>query len=147
MRRPARQMIAAGFLLVGLGFALTALAHSLFALLGTVAIWTLGEMVAAPVAFAYVADVAPEHLRGRYQGLFGVLWGTGSITGPALGTLVFARSPTGLWTLCGVLGLAAAAFALLGRPAGRVPASDAALTAPPPGPAIPEPVAGDAGRG
>ncbi len=36
-------------------------------------IWTLGEIIYAPVASAYVADIAPEHLRGRYQGVRGAL--------------------------------------------------------------------------
>jgi MFS family permease len=40
----------------------------------TVLIWTLGEIIYAPVASAYVADIAPEHLRGRYQGAWGLTW-------------------------------------------------------------------------
>jgi MFS family permease len=117
MHRPPKQMIALGFLLVGLGFGLTATARTLPALLFTVAIWTLGEMVAAPVGYAYVADIAPEHLRGRYQGLYGVFWGTGSVTGPAIGTWLLAQSVTAFWFLCGILGLVAALLVLAGRPA------------------------------
>jgi len=112
MRHPPKEMISIGFLLVGLGFGLTAVAHSLIALMGTVAIWTLGEMIGAPISYAYVADIAPAHLRGRYQGLYGMFWGTGSVTGPAIGTLIFAHTVTGLWALCGVLGAAAAALVL-----------------------------------
>jgi len=117
MHRPPKPVIALGFLLVGLGFGLTATAHTLPALLFTVAMWTLGEMIAAPVGYAYVADIAPDHLRGRYQGLYGVFWGTGSVTGPAIGTWLLAQSVTGFWFLCGVLGLAAALLVLGGRPA------------------------------
>jgi MFS family permease len=87
-------------------------AHSELALLGTVAIWTLGEMVSAPIAYAYLADIAPEHLRGRYQGLYELSWGIGGVAGPALGAVVFASSPTGLWALCGALGALAAALVL-----------------------------------
>jgi MFS family permease len=126
MRRPQRQMIAGGFLLVGLGFGLTAIANSLFALFGTVAIWTLGEMIAAPVGYAYVADIAPAHLRGRYQGLYGTSFSSGAIVGPALGTLLYARGEMGFWILCGGLGAASALLALTGRQ----PAS----TSRPPGP-------------
>jgi len=82
-----------------------------------VVIWSVGEMVAAPVGYAYVADIAPEHLRGRYQGAYGTAWGVGSVTGPALGTLLFAHSPTLLWAVCGVLGAAAAVIVLGGKPA------------------------------
>lgn len=116
MRFPPRAMISVGFLLVGLGFGLTAVAHSLPLLLLTVAIWTFGEMVGAPVSYAYVADVAPEHLRGRYQGAYGVFFGSGSIVGPALGTFLFSQAPTTFWAGCGVLGLVAAVLPLLGRP-------------------------------
>lgn len=116
MRRPAKEMIAAGFLLVGLGFGLIAVADNMTMLAVSVAVWTLGEMVAAPVSYAYVADLAPEHLRGRYQGLYGLFWGTGSVTGPALGTLLFALSVTSFWTLCGILGAVAAMMVLATRP-------------------------------
>jgi MFS family permease len=116
MRRPPKHMLAIGFLLVGLGFGLTALADTFALLAVTVVIWTLGEMVAAPVGYAFVADIAPEHLRGRYQGLYGLFWGTGSVTGPALGTLLFTASVTGLWVLCGALGLLAAILVLAVRP-------------------------------
>jgi MFS family permease len=117
MRRPPKRMLAIGFLLVGLGFGLVAVAESMALLAVTVVIWTLGEMVAAPVGYAYVADMAPEHLQGRYQGLYGLFWGTGSVTGPALGTFLFGVSVKGLWTLCGALGLLAALLILATRPA------------------------------
>jgi MFS family permease len=121
MRRSPRQMIAVGYLLVGLGFALTGAAHSLPTLAITVAIWTLGEMVAAPVAYAYVADIAPEHMRGRYQGLFFSCFSSGAILGPAVGTFLFARGETTFWGLCGGLGLLAAVLAVGGRPAAPGP--------------------------
>jgi MFS family permease len=119
MRRPAKQMMAVGFLLVGLGFGLTAAAHTMVALAATVAVWTLGEMIGAPVSYAYVSEIAPEHMRGRYQGLYGVTFGSGAIFGPALGTLLYAQGETGFWGLCGGLGLAAALLVLSGRPGRR----------------------------
>jgi len=48
-------------------------------------IWTLGEIVYAPVANAYVADIAPEHLRGRYQGMFGMSFSIGLVLSPISG--------------------------------------------------------------
>ena len=108
MRRPPRHVLAVGFLLVGLGFSLTGLAHSLGALALTVAVWTLGEMVAAPVAYAYVADIAPEHMRGRYQGLFFFSFSSGAVLGPAIGTFLYARGENTFWGICGGLGLVAA---------------------------------------
>jgi len=117
MRHRPKPVLAIGFLLFGLGFGLTAMAHSFSALVPTVVIWSVGEMIAAPVGYAYVADIAPEHLRGRYQGAYGTAWGVGSVTGPALGTLLFAHSPTLLWAVCGLLGAAAAVIVLGGKPA------------------------------
>jgi MFS family permease len=70
-RFPYRPVLTLGSLLVGLGFALNAVANDLPELALTVLIWTLGEIIYAPVASAYVADIAPEHLRGRYQGAGG----------------------------------------------------------------------------
>jgi MFS family permease len=107
-RFAARPVLALGSLLVGLGFALNALANDLPELALTVMIWTLGEIVYAPVASAYVADIAPEHLRGRYAGAWGLTWGLAFVAAPVLGSAVFAWNQNALWLLCGLLGVAAA---------------------------------------
>ena len=117
MRLPARQMISLGFLLVGLGFGLTAVAHSLPVLLVTVAVWSAGEMIGAPVGYAYVADIAPAHMRGRYQGLYGLCWSSGTVTAPVLGAYLVSRVPAGFWSICGLLGLVSGLLVLLARPA------------------------------
>lgn len=109
-RLPARRVMAAGQLLIGAGFALVALARTPPLLAGTVLLWTLGEMLHSPVAAAYVADRAPAHLRGRYQGAYGLASALGLIFAPALGARLFARNPGGLWLLCGALGALAAAL-------------------------------------
>ncbi|HXF58027.1 MAG TPA: MFS transporter [Actinomycetota bacterium] len=144
MRFSPRPMISLGFLLVGLGFGLTAVADSMPLLLLTVAIWTLGEMVAAPVSYAYVADVAPEHLRGRYQGAYGIFFGSASIVGPALGTFVFSRAPTTFWAGCALLGAVAAALPVLGRPRRRALTLHPGPAGPPAGAAEPGAVDADA---
>jgi MFS family permease len=117
MRRPARQMMAVGFVLVGLGFGLTAIAHSLPGLMATVVVWSVGEMIGAPVGYAYVADIAPHHMRGRYQGLYGLTWSTGTVTAPAIGAWAVVANPALFWGICGVLGLASALLVLASRPA------------------------------
>jgi MFS family permease len=114
-RFAAPPVVAAGVVLTGIGFALTGAAHTAALLALTVVIWTFGEMVAAPVGNAYVADLAPSHLRGRYQGAYGLMFAVGFVLAPALGTRLFAWSPTGLWVTCGALGLISGLM-ILGSP-------------------------------
>ncbi len=97
--------VAAGYLLIGIGFALTGVAHSVPALAGTVLIWTLGEMINAPSASAWVSKIAPERFRGRYMGMLSVAWSIGMLAGPPLGTLLFERNAAALWSACLLLGV------------------------------------------
>jgi len=118
-RFPARRTMAVGYVLIGTGFALNACARSapIFALAMT--IFTLGEMVAMPVSQAYIADLAPPHLRGRYMGVFGFTWALALVCGPALGMIVYTHSPLSLWLGCGGLGILAACIILSGAKAPR----------------------------
>lgn len=114
-RFPARRTMAAGYILIGGGFAMNALAHSAPAFAVAMAIFTLGEMVAMPVSAAYLADLAPAQLRGRYMGLLGLTWALALSCGPALGMMLYRQSPSLLWWTCGGLGLLAAAIISSGR--------------------------------
>ena len=61
--------LAVSAVLMGGGFGLTGLAGAsagLYAM--TVAVWTVGEMLYAPAASAAVANLAPPHAQGLYQG-------------------------------------------------------------------------------
>jgi MFS family permease len=118
-RFPPRSVIAAGSLLEGIGFGATALAVSAPALAATVVVWTFGEIVTAPVAAAYVADISPAHMRGRYAGAFSMTFGLALVIGPAAGTAVYAVSPDLLWAGC--LAVSAVAAAAILSPAARPP--------------------------
>jgi len=109
-RLSPRPVIALGYLLWGLGFSLTGIAHTIPLLAWTVVIWTFGEMVSSPLIAAYVAEIAPERFRGRYMGLFVTAWSVALCLGPPIGTFVFERNPAALWAACGVLGLLSAAL-------------------------------------
>lgn len=106
-------LIALGYGLTGLGFAMTGIADNLSFLAFTVVIWTLGEMIYAPVTGAFVTGLAPERYRGRYMGLWGATWSAGMLLGPFLGTLIYAKSPQALWITCFILGIAGAALAMV----------------------------------
>jgi MFS family permease len=109
-RYPARWMLALGYGLIGIGFASNALTHALPGIMLTVLLFTAGEMVAMPVAGAFVADLAPAHQRGLYMGAYGLIWSLAFIGGPSLGMALFATNPAALWSTCGLLGLAAASI-------------------------------------
>jgi MFS family permease len=103
-------VLLAGGVLVGVGFGLTGLARSTPALVGTVVVWTAGEMLYAPMAGAVAAELAPVHRRGRYQGTYSTAWSAAAFVGPAGGTWVLDHTgPGALWSLCAVAGVAAGA--------------------------------------
>lgn len=105
-------VIALGYFLGAFGFALTGFARSLPALAATVVVWTLGEMIGSPMAATYVAQLAPERVRGRYMGLHSLTLSIGMLLGPPLGALAYQRDPNILWTACGVLAVTSATLAL-----------------------------------
>jgi MFS family permease len=115
-RKPMRALIALGYALAGIGIGLTGIAHSVPALAATVVVWTLGEMIYAPVTATYVTSLAPERYRGRYMGLWHSTWSSGMLIGPALGSMIYQRSSAALWITCALLGVLGAGLSLL-RPA------------------------------
>jgi MFS family permease len=126
-RFPPMGVISLGYLLVGAGFALNAVALTVPALAACVLLFTLGEMCSMPVASAYVADLSPPHMRGRYMGTYGLTWTLAQVVGPGLGMWLFAASPVALWIVGGALGVVSALIAL-GR---RVPGAALAQGASP----------------
>jgi MFS family permease len=107
-RFPARRVMATGHILCAAGFALNAFAHSIAALVLCMIVFTIGEMIMMPTAAAYLANLAPAEMRGRYMGVSGLTWATALITGPVCGMKLFESAPTTYWLACGGLGLLAA---------------------------------------
>lgn len=112
-------VLAGGFVIVGLGFGLTALAGSMVAYAATVAVWTLGEIVTAGLGAAIVADLAPVPMRGRYSGAYGAVWSAAYLLGPLGGTRLLALGAPVLWVTCGLMGAGAALGLLALGPAIR----------------------------
>jgi MFS family permease len=107
--------IAFGYLVIGLGFGFTVFAQSMAGFAVCVAVFTLGEMIAMPVASAYVAGLSPHNMRGRYMGSYGLTWTLAQVVGPALGMNLFGASPTLFWLLSGCLGVVSAYIAFVGK--------------------------------
>ena len=69
----------------------------------------LGETLVAPTIPSLANDLAPDHLRGRYNGAFTLAWTTGFILGPAVAGLAFSAGLGGalfgaLIAACAIVG-------------------------------------------
>ncbi|GGS08757.1 putative MFS-type transporter YhjO [Streptomyces aureoverticillatus] len=105
-------VLAVGNLITGVGLALTGLTTGMVLLAATVLIWTLGEMMTSSLSQAYLGSLAPPHMVGRYQGLHGAAYTTGTGAGPLIGGAVYAIGPWALWILIGAAGLLSAQLSL-----------------------------------
>ena len=111
-RFPARRVIALGYFLTGLAFALNGLARTVPGLVAAMGLFTVGEMLAMPMASAYVAELAPVAMRGRYMGVYGMTWTLALIAGPTAGMTLMNAAPSALWLASAGLGLLAALLIL-----------------------------------
>ena len=97
-------MICLAAVFNAIGFGLIGVVDGVWWFVGTVVVWTAGEMMAAPVAPTIVSDLAPTHLRARYMGVFTMSFSGANMIGAPLGGMVLAR--------CGGAYVWACAFAL-----------------------------------
>jgi MFS family permease len=111
---PHRAALMLGILLTALGFGSLAFGSGTAFILGTVVIWTFGEMVTFPVSTAYVADIAPPGRIGEYMGAFSSVISLGLVVGPWLGVAALDRfGPTIMWSgvlVCGLVAVGAVAL-------------------------------------
>ncbi|MFI6923557.1 MDR family MFS transporter [Nonomuraea spiralis] len=118
-RRDASRTFALGLAIMGAGFAMTAFVTNTFWLAVTIAVWTVGEIIVAGFSGTIVAALAPEHLRGRYSGLFGFAWSLAAMLAPLLGGPLLERGSHVLWFTVGGVALVSAAGMLALGPAIR----------------------------
>lgn len=114
--KPLR-VVAVAALLCGYGFGLTSLADSLPLYAATVFVWTLGEILFAPVSMRVVARLSPDDARGRHQGMYALAWSLAALATPVAGGVVLDRwGADAIWIACAVIGtLAASGYVLLAR--------------------------------
>ncbi|MCX4691808.1 MFS transporter [Streptomyces sp. NBC_01408] len=110
---PQLPVQAAGTALIAVGVALTGLADGIAGYVVSVAVWSVGEVVLSGVAAAVVANLAPAHARGRYQGAFSWTWGVARFAALTLGVgLYTGLGAAALWWTALAVGLVSAAVTL-----------------------------------
>jgi MFS family permease len=75
-------------------------------------VFAVGETLQGPTQAPLVADLAPDHLRGRYFALGSMSWSAGSILGPAIGGPLLGWHPFAVWPIAAGACLASAAGCL-----------------------------------
>ena len=118
--------LALGAFLACTGMGLTAFAHNFVTALGSVLVWTFGEMILFPAGSHYVTDITPPDRRGEALGAYTGSFGLAFLLAPLLGTAVLDRwGADAVWTGAFAIGLVATA--LLWRvDSGRHPSAAAA---------------------
>ena len=99
---------AAALIVLGGGIWLTGTAAALV-FVGATLVFGLGEVLQGPTQAPLVADLAPDHLRGRYFALGSMSWSAGSILGPAIGGPLLGWHPLAVWPLAAAISVLAAA--------------------------------------
>ncbi|MHB8379397.1 MAG: MFS transporter [Acidimicrobiales bacterium] len=62
-------------------------------------VFAIGETMLQPVGSAIVNDIAPEHLRGRYNAAAGLSWGVSGTLAPAITALYFSIHLGNWWPM------------------------------------------------
>ncbi|HVJ47207.1 MAG TPA: MFS transporter [Luteolibacter sp.] len=104
------KVMTVGYILVGIGMGLNGLGANAFFLITSMVVFTTGEMISLPVNNSYMASLAPDEMRGRYQGVMSITWASATMLGPPLGVALYECSPGILWTVIMAMSFAAAAM-------------------------------------
>ncbi|HEM62520.1 MAG TPA: MFS transporter, partial [Chloroflexi bacterium] len=85
--------------------------------LASMVVVTIGELIFAPSSTTLAANLAPETMRGRYMGVFGMATGLSFGMAPAVGGLINDNlGPRMVWQIMAVVALLSAlGFLAIGR--------------------------------
>ncbi|HSO12240.1 MAG TPA: MFS transporter [Anaerolineales bacterium] len=97
-KRPTLPVLTVGMLIYALGAGSVALMSSFWGFWLSMIILTFGELTLVPTASKYVADRAPEDLRGRYMSIHWLGWGFARTLSPLIGGFLNDNiSPRAIW--------------------------------------------------
>jgi MFS family permease len=100
------------WVIIGISVSLNASATFALAAFG-IGIFALGEMIWSSVGPTLTNELAPEHLRGRYNSVDGLIWVFAGAVGPAVSGIMLQYELVGAWVGIILVGqLLAAVFAL-----------------------------------
>lgn len=107
-------IMAVGTLFYMIGFSMFGFVNVYWMFVAAIIVVTMGEMLVVPTSQVLVAGFAPEDMRGRYMGVFGMTWSIPGVVAPYLaGVILDNLDPNLLWYIGGIL-CAVAAFAFFG---------------------------------
>jgi MFS family permease len=118
---PRRVPIALMFVLLGVGIAIYGLPMAPVVIIAGTVVWSLGEIVGGPTAFAYPAIAGPARLRGRYIGSFQFMFGLGTAVGPLVGGWLFIQIGQAVWPVLAIGPVIATVCALIAVRSPSVP--------------------------
>jgi MFS family permease len=91
-------VMALGAFLYSVGVASVAVATDFLGFWISMVIITIGELVLVPTATTFVANIAPQDMRGRYMSIFSLSWGVAAGIGPVVGGFLNDYiSPQAIW--------------------------------------------------
>ncbi|WP_117208353.1 MFS transporter [Allorhizocola rhizosphaerae] len=99
--------------LIGFGYFGLMFADAAWVYLVAAIVWTFGQMIGAPPNASIIAQLAPAHLRGRYQAVFSLVFPLAFFVAPAAGGWSLGAIGAWHWLICGLLGGATAVGHLL----------------------------------
>lgn len=109
---PVRTMLGLGYFLMGGSFLIFLTSSSLAVFVGTMIVFTTGEMFAFSRQQAYAASLAPDDMRGRYSGCLSFAWSVGGIVTSIVSMQIYETSSALLWSITAALGLLATVLIL-----------------------------------
>ena len=97
-RLHAKTAITLGMLVYALGVGSVAIMTGFWGFWLSMVVMSMGELILVPTGSKYVADIAPEDLRGRYMSIYWLTWGVSRSVAPMVGGYLHdAIAPQASW--------------------------------------------------